>query len=189
MAWGTFHRAGQIACAVALAGAAPARADVMEVGEGSATWIAGGPSAPGPVTGHATGSANGPATWRPLIAALSRRYDLSPAMIEALVSQESGWHSRALSPRGARGLAQLMPATARALGADPDDPAQNLAAGARYLHALVDHFHGDLEAALAAYNAGPARVEAAGGVPHIAQTRHYVAAIMARLAARSRDGR
>jgi soluble lytic murein transglycosylase-like protein len=76
------------------------------------------------------------------------------------------------------GLAQLMPATARDLGVNPADPVQNLTGGARYLRALLDQFNGDLEKALAAYNAGPGRVSRAGGVPAIAETRNYVASIV-----------
>jgi soluble lytic murein transglycosylase-like protein len=130
-----------------------------------------------------------PAAWRGTIAVLAERYDLSPAVIEALVWQESRWQAGAVSPKGARGLAQLMPQTARALGANPDDPVANVAAGARYLHALLGSFHGNLEEALAAYDAGPARVARAGGVPAIAETRSYVAAILARLAAQTHDRR
>jgi soluble lytic murein transglycosylase-like protein len=159
--------------------ACPARADVMEVDGAGARWIAGGPHA----------AAQAPRDWAPVLADLARRYDLSPAMIEALVWQESHWHTGAVSPKGARGLAQLMPGTAHQLGADADDPVQNLTAGARYLRALVDRFHGNLDQALAAYNAGPARVSRAGGVPPIAETQRYVAAIMARLAAESSDRR
>jgi soluble lytic murein transglycosylase-like protein len=79
------------------------------------------------------------------------------------------------------GLAQLMPATARDLGVNPADPAQNLTGGARYLRSLLDQFNGDVEKALAAYNAGPARVQRAGGVPAIAETRAYVASIVRRI--------
>jgi soluble lytic murein transglycosylase-like protein len=79
------------------------------------------------------------------------------------------------------GLTQLMPATARALGVDPRDPVANLEGGARYLRLMLDRFGGDVVKALAAYNAGPERVERAGGVPAIRETREYVAAIMARL--------
>ena len=74
-----------------------------------------------------------------------------------------------------------MPATARAMGVDPRDPAANLDGGARYLRIQLDTFGGDVEQALAAYNAGPGRVRAAGGVPRIAETKAYVAAIMARM--------
>ena len=177
--------------AVALAG--PARADVLEVGQGGARWISGGPavaeSAPSllavPIA-SAAASSDIPPRWRDTVARLSARYDLSPAIIAALVRQESGWHEGARSAKGARGLAQLMPATARSLGADPDDAEANISAGARYLRLLIDHFDGDIEKALAAYNAGPGRVTAAGGVPRIAETRAYVAAILANLASQSR---
>jgi soluble lytic murein transglycosylase-like protein len=104
-------------------------------------------------------------------------------MIEAVIWQESRWHANAISPAGARGLAQLMPATARALGTDPDDPAANIEGGVRYLRQLVDGFGGDIERALAAYNAGPGRVMRAGGVPAIPETRAYVTSIFQRLAA------
>jgi soluble lytic murein transglycosylase-like protein len=173
--------------ATGLAATASARADVMAVDQGEARWISGGPAAPHRAPRAAPATTTTPAAWHSTIARLAERYDLSPAVIEALVWQESRWRSDAVSPKGARGLAQLMPQTARALGADPDDPAQNIAAGAQYLHSLLEGFHGNLEAALAAYNAGPARVARAGGVPPIAETRAYVAAILARLAAQTRD--
>lgn len=95
--------------------------------------------------------------------------------------QESRWREGAVSPVGARGLAQLMPGTARMLGVDAGDPAANLEGGARYLRAQLDTFGGDVEKALAAYNAGPGRVARAGGVPAIRETQDYVAAILARL--------
>jgi len=104
--------------------------------------------------------------------------NISPVLLSALVWQESRWNAQALSPKGAMGLAQLMPATARDLGVNPADPVQNLTGGARYLRALLDQFNGDLEKALAAYNAGPGRVSRAGGVPAIAETRNYVASIV-----------
>ena len=85
-----------------------------------------------------------------------------------------------------RGLAQLMPGTARYLGVNPDDPFANLEGGARYLREQMDRFDGDIEKALAAYNAGPGRVIAAGGIPRIRETQGYVAAIMGRLSSHSR---
>jgi soluble lytic murein transglycosylase-like protein len=118
---------------------------------------------------------------------LAVRFDLSPTLIEALVWQESRWRANAISPVGARGLAQLMPGTARDLGVNPDDPFANLEGGARYLREQLDRFDGDLEKALAAYNAGPGRVERAGGIPRIRETQHYVAAIMGRLSDHSRE--
>ena len=167
---------------LALSGAA--RADVMEVGAGGYSWVSGGPVAP-PAQSAATApvhAAPAPARWQPHLAALAARYDLSPALMEALVWQESRWNAAATSPKGAHGLAQLMPGTARQLGVDQRDPAANLEGGARYLRQQIDRFGGDLEKALAAYNAGPGRVQKAGGVPKIPETQAYVAAIMARLA-------
>lgn len=127
-----------------------------------------------------------PRKYAAKIAELSVRFDLSPALLEALVWQESRWHAGAVSPAGARGLAQLMPGTARYLGVDPDDPFANLEGGARYLREQLDRFDGNLEKALAAYNAGPGRVIRAGGVPRIRETQNYVAKIMGRLADHSR---
>ena len=116
---------------------------------------------------------------------IATRHALSPALLEAVVWQESRWHSNALSPKGAVGLTQLMPKTAAALGVNPHDPIANLEGGARYLRLLLDHFGGDIEKSLAAYNAGIFRVERAGGIPRIRETQNYVAAILARLGAQS----
>lgn len=132
---------------------------------------------------HAVGI---PPRYAAKIAELAVRFDLSPSLLEALVWQESRWRENARSPVGAQGLAQLMPGTARYLGVDPSDPFANLEGGARYLREQLDRFDGNLEKALAAYNAGPGRVERAGGVPNIRETKQYVAAIMGRLANHSR---
>ena len=171
---------------------APARADVLEIGPGGATWVSGAPqqqtiSAPvGPAAGQTyvtqAPAEAGPAQWRSYVAYLAKKYDVSPALIEALVWQESRWRPNARSPVGASGLTQLMPGTARELGVNPWDPYANLEGGVKYLRQQLDRFNGDLEKALAAYNAGPGRVERAGGVPNIRETRLYVASIMARLA-------
>ena len=182
---------------------APARADVMEIGEGGARWIAGqqagmpaGDMAITPAQLAALDDAElvddlpdhaVPDAYKAKVAELSARFDLSPSLIEALVWQESRWRENAVSPVGARGLAQLMPGTARDLGVDPNDPFANLEGGARYLREQLDRFDGDLEKALAAYNAGPGRVIRAGGVPRIRETQLYVAAIMGRLANHSRN--
>jgi soluble lytic murein transglycosylase-like protein len=87
----------------------------------------------------------------------------------------------AVSPKGALGLTQLLPGTARELGVDPRDPDESIDGGAHYLRSQLNRFNGDLERALAAYNAGAARVRRAGGVPRIAETRAYVASILNRL--------
>jgi soluble lytic murein transglycosylase-like protein len=114
--------------------------------------------------------------------------NISPSLLSALVWQESRWNAQAVSPKGALGLAQLMPATARYLGVNPADPLQNLVGGARYLRELLDQFDGNVEKALAAYNAGPGRVRSAGGVPAIAETRTYVASIVRRISNSSTGG-
>lgn len=188
-----------VACISASAWPVAARADVLEIGATGPVWVAGGPA--NGLTASASPSAvvesvsavphaasvtevaatAGPAAWRDHLAALSVKYDISPSLLEALIWQESRWRVGAVSPAGARGLAQLMPGTARQLGVDPDSPNANLEGGARYLRQQLDAFGGDIEKALAAYNAGPARVEKAGGIPAIRETRNYVAAILARL--------
>jgi soluble lytic murein transglycosylase-like protein len=114
--------------------------------------------------------------------------NVSPTLLSALVWQESRWNQAAISPKGAIGLAQLMPATARNLGVNPADPVANLNGGARYLRQLLDEFDGDVEKALAAYNAGPGRVHSSGGVPAIAETRNYVASIVRRVSSISTGG-
>lgn len=109
--------------------------------------------------------------------AAARRHGVPEDLFLRLVRQESGFDPRALSHKGAIGLAQLMPQTARELRVDPHDPAQNLEGGARYLMAQYRKFR-SWRLALAAYNAGPAAVEAHGGVPPYAETRGYVTAIL-----------
>lgn len=112
-----------------------------------------------------------------LARAAARRHDLPEDLFLRLVHQESRWNPDAVSSKGALGLAQLMPDTARLLGVDPLDPAQNLDGGARYLRMMFDRF-GDWELALAAYNAGPGAVDAHGGIPPFAETRQYVQIIL-----------
>lgn len=130
---------------------------------------------------------NIPEVYRNTVLHLAAKYDLSPALLEALVWQESRWNYRAVSSAGARGLGQLMPGTARDMGVNPDDPFANLEGATRYLRIQLDRFGGDVELALAAYNAGPGRVIRARGVPRIRETQLYVAAIMGRLSNYSRS--
>ncbi len=122
-----------------------------------------------------------PPQYQALLKQAAAAANISPTLLSALVWQESRWNPQAISTKGAVGLAQLMPATARDLGVNPADPAANLIGGARYLRSLLDQFDGDVEKALAAYNAGPGRVSRAGGVPAIAETRAYVASIVRRI--------
>jgi soluble lytic murein transglycosylase-like protein len=106
----------------------------------------------------------------------ARKHRVPEDLFLRLVQQESGWNPTAKSHKGALGLAQLMPATARALGVDPMDPEQNLEGGARYLMRQYREF-GSWRLALAAYNAGPAAVKKYGGIPPYKETRNYVRVI------------
>jgi soluble lytic murein transglycosylase-like protein len=117
-----------------------------------------------------------PATrFDPYIEQVARETGLSASLIKAVALVESGFDPLAVSPKGAMGLMQLMPGTARHYAVrDAFDPGQNLRAGATHLRGLLDEFNGDLTLALAAYNAGSAAVKRYGGVPAYRETRNYV---------------
>jgi len=129
-----------------------------------------------------------PATpWDGTIEIVARRHGLSPDLIKAVAMVESGFDPRAVSPKGAKGLMQLMPATAEAYGVeDPFDPNASLDAGARLLRDLLDQFGGDLSLALAGYNAGAGAVRRWGGVPDYRETRDYVRKVRSRLGSERR---
>lgn len=119
--------------------------------------------------------------WEPLLEPIASKYGLEPRLLRAVLQAESGGDPRTVSPKGAIGLMQLMPATAKAMGVeDPFDPAQNLEGGARYLRFLLDTF-GELELALAAYNAGPGAIRRYGGIPPYPETQHYVRRVLSNL--------
>jgi soluble lytic murein transglycosylase-like protein len=110
-----------------------------------------------------------------LIREHAQRYGISAELVRAVIQAESGFNRWAVSPKGAMGLMQLMPATARDLGVtDPFHPGQNIRGGVEYLAALLDRFDHDVARALAAYNAGAARVERYNGVPPYRETEDYV---------------
>lgn len=110
----------------------------------------------------------------------AQRTGLPEALIDAVIRTESGYRPRAVSRAGARGLMQLMPATARSLGVhDPFDPRQNVLGGSRYLRRMYDRF-GSVRLALAAYNAGPGAVLRHRGVPPYDETRRYVSTVLRR---------
>lgn len=109
--------------------------------------------------------------------AAARKHNIPEDLFLRLVQQESGWNIGAVSPKGATGLAQLMPDTARLLRVDINNPAENLDGGARYLRMMYDRF-GSWRLALAAYNAGPMAVETHDGIPPYDETQNYVKAIL-----------
>jgi soluble lytic murein transglycosylase-like protein len=116
---------------------------------------------------------------RDLVSRYAEEYNIDEELIRAVIQVESGWKTDAVSSKGARGLMQLMPRTAAMLGVeDSFDPEENIGGGVKYLSQLTDKYEGDIEMALAAYNAGPARVDAAGGAP-FSETARYVKNVMA----------
>lgn len=105
----------------------------------------------------------------------AERHRIDPALVRAVITTESNWNPSAVSPKGAAGLMQLVPGTAERLGVkDRLNPHQNVDGGVRYLRALLERYDGDLNKALAAYNAGEQAVERARGVPRYPETRNYV---------------
>lgn len=115
-----------------------------------------------------------------IIAEAGARHGVDPRLLAAVAKRESAYNPRAVSPVGAQGVMQLMPATARYLGVkDAFDPRENVMGGARYLRTLLDTFHGDLNLTLAAYNAGPGAVQKYKGVPPYRETQAYVRSIRA----------
>ncbi len=106
-------------------------------------------------------------------------FAVDPDLVKAVIRAESNFNVRAISPKGALGLMQLMPDTARKMNiTDPLDPVANIHGGVRYLSELLDLLKGNLPLALAAYNAGPARVVGQDRLPHIAETRNYVGKVL-----------
>ncbi len=165
-----------IAAAVALATPLAAQAQVFEVGDdGAVRQTSSGPAQPSP----APRARSAPPS---AVQAAAARYDLSPALIDAVAWQESRYNAAAVSPKGAVGIMQLMPGTAQALHVDPRDPVANIYGGAAYLRQLIDRFDGRIDLALAAYNAGPGAVVRHDGVPPYRETQTYVASALGKLA-------
>lgn len=181
---------GSAAIATCCLLAAPAAAQVLEIGEegevtrfadpavftGDAVEPIARPSAPPPAAdaGHED--------VRRELNAAAAAYALDPKLVEAVAWRESRFRPTARSSKGAVGVMQLMPATARDLGVDPSDMVQNVKGGAMYLRQMLNRFGGDVKLALAAYNAGPGAVLKHGGVPPYAETQAYVTSILGRMA-------
>jgi len=123
-----------------------------------------------------------PAQVKPIIDREAGRHKIDRNLVQAVVEAESAYSPCAVSPVGAMGLMQLMPSTADGLQvSDAFDPDQNIAAGTQYLKQMLERYGGDVAKALAAYNAGPGRVDAAGGIPAIPETQEYVRKVMGKI--------
>jgi soluble lytic murein transglycosylase-like protein len=148
--------------------------------QGPAGLQPGGADAPGSGLPGPAPAPVPPAQIDALVEQNAATWQVEPALLKAVIANESGFNANATSKVGAQGLMQLMPETAASLGVrDAYDPAQNVAGGARYLRGLLDRFSGDKRLAIAAYNAGPGAVEKYGGVPPYAETRSYVQNVLA----------
>lgn len=113
--------------------------------------------------------------WHPIILKASNRYQVDSALVKAIIMAESNYNPKAISKRGAKGLMQLMPKTAEALGVrDSFNPEHNIDAGVRYFKDLLDQFNGDVKLALAAYHAGSKKVRKYQGVPPFKATEYYI---------------
>ena len=127
--------------------------------------------------------ASAPGDYQTLIEKYAAQNGLQPGLVKAVIQTESGGNPRSVSGAGAMGLMQLMPENVKEAGiADPFDPEQNIAAGTRQLAGLLSQYHGDLDLALAGYNAGPGNVRKYGGVPPFTETRNYIQRVRAAMA-------
>ncbi len=125
------------------------------------------------------GYARDPQEYEPIIDSLSAEYGVEKSLVKAVIHAESGYNPNAVSPKGAAGLMQLMPDTARGLKVNNSfDPRENIRGGVRYLRFLLDTFRGDVPLALAAYNAGLSKVSKYGGIPPYAETQNYVSRVL-----------
>lgn len=144
-------------------------------------WPDSGPVIP-PLSGDSACDAMAEPQLASLIDEAAKREELQPDLLRAVVQKESAGRPCAVSPKGAQGLMQIMPATAMQFSlSDPFDPKQNIDAGAKFLKQLLTKYSGDLSLALGAYNAGSGRVEKEGGVPQSAETQNYVSDILKKL--------
>jgi soluble lytic murein transglycosylase-like protein len=159
------------------------REAVRKQRESAIPWMLGSPLAP-PGSDAATADCDPIADpeLTPLIDGAAQQHQLAARLLRGVIEQESGFRACAISPKGAKGLMQLMPATIEQFRVgDVFDAKQNIDAGATYLRQLMDRYKDDVSLALAAYNAGPAAVDKAGGIPDIKETQDYVEGILKKM--------
>ncbi len=120
-----------------------------------------------------------PEYYHQIITSKSKAYNIEPDLVKAVIKAESNWNPDSVSKKGAIGLMQLMPFTAQDMGVkNPFNPEENIEGGIKYLRYLLDKFNDDLHLALAAYNAGPKKIEKFGGIPPISETKNYVKRVL-----------
>lgn len=150
-------------------------------GNGGTVAATGAPALTGASAGSFTGSTVAGVPYAQLFNAAGAKYGVDPVLLASIARQESGYNPKAVSPAGAQGLMQLMPATARGLGVTNSfDPAQAVAGAAKLMRQLLDRFD-RVDLALAGYNAGPGAVDKYHGIPPYAETQNYVRSIMSML--------
>jgi soluble lytic murein transglycosylase-like protein len=180
---------GAVAGLCVFAAIPQAFAQVIEVGPAGATTISGPtiftPDGAKPIERPAPPKSQAAVEAGLLFEKAGGEVELSPRLLEAVAYVESRFNSKAMSPKGAQGMMQLMPETAAELGVDAANPEENVRGGADYLRKMVTMFGNNIQLALAAYNAGPSAVLRYGGVPPYAETQAYVAAVMDYLATTS----
>lgn len=131
------------------------------------------------VIGSVNGKINYKGDFNQIIDSASKKYNINSSIIKSVIKAESNFNPSVVSSSGAMGLMQLMPDTALSLGVDePFDPMENIEGGVKYLKDMLNKFGGNLELALAAYNAGPGNVTKYGGIPPFQETQNYVSKIM-----------
>ncbi len=171
--------------------AGPSNAQVWDIGADGSVAVHAGPVAT--TAGGKTPILSAPADKSPMvrasrsatvdaIRASAIQHNLSPELVEAVAWQESRLNQNAVSPKGAQGVMQLMPDTARQLGVNPHNLHGNIEGGTAYLAQMMQRFSSDLVLSLAAYNAGPGAVDRFGGIPPYRETNAFVGAVLDRLA-------
>ena len=171
--------AGLVVCFALAAWSPSPKAQVFELGADGQLTRADAPQAKASPACARSGKVS---SLHTVIAEAADRYALSADLVASIARQESGFRQDAVSTKGARGVMQLMPATAHSLGVNADVLRENIMGGAAYLRQMLDRFDGDLERAIAAYNAGPGAVDRFGGAPPYRETQRYLTANLDHLA-------